>query len=104
MYYWWYPDGYSSPWRNSRAETPRTEATGSGDGLVRLAEELLADPRIRGQISLDLQNGVVILDGQVGTERARDRATALAWSAPGVTDVCNALTVSHRRWPFRRAG
>ncbi|MEV4704328.1 BON domain-containing protein [Actinoplanes sp. NPDC049316] len=103
MYPWWYTDWYngaSYPRRpqaadeqrgSARADTPRTR----DERLARaVADAVLADPVVTGgRIDLGVQNGVVILDGEVDTESTRRAVVALAWSVPGVTDVCNALSV-----------
>ncbi|NLU78361.1 BON domain-containing protein [Micromonospora sp. HNM0581] len=52
----------------------------------------------RQQITVMVQNRVVILTGLVGSAEARRTAGELAWDVEGVTDVCNALRlVAHRR-------
>jgi osmotically-inducible protein OsmY len=57
------------------------------DALVRNAETD-AD-----RIEVDVDGGKVILDGQVRSWAERDAAERAAWSAPGVTDVVNRITV-----------
>lgn len=51
----------------------------------------------RRQISVTVQNRVVILTGQVASRAARQAAGELAWDVAGVFDVCNALTLHGRR-------
>lgn len=51
----------------------------------------------RQQISVAVQNRVVILTGLVGDTEARQAAGELAWDVPGVFDVCNALRVGGQR-------
>ncbi|MFC3502816.1 BON domain-containing protein [Micromonospora krabiensis] len=50
----------------------------------------------RQQITVTVQNRVVILTGTVGSPGAREAAGELAWDVPGVFDVCNALWLSAR--------
>ena len=50
----------------------------------------------RQQISVAVQNQVVILTGMVADHATRRAAAELAWDVPGVFDVCNALAL-HRR-------
>ncbi|MFI7435536.1 BON domain-containing protein [Micromonospora haikouensis] len=47
----------------------------------------------RQQISVTVQNAVVILTGLVADPTTRTAAAELAWDVPGVFDVCNALTL-----------
>ncbi|MEV1329420.1 BON domain-containing protein [Micromonospora costi] len=53
----------------------------------------------RQQITVAVQNRVVILSGTVASPDAREVAGDLAWDVPGVFDVCNTL-----RMPVRRRG
>ncbi|MFI7609332.1 BON domain-containing protein [Micromonospora sp. NPDC049366] len=50
----------------------------------------------RQQITVTVQNRVVILTGTVGSPQARAAAGQLAWDVPGVFDVCNALWLTAR--------
>lgn len=50
----------------------------------------------RQQISVTVQNAVVILTGMVADPATRSAAAELAWDVPGVFDVCNALTLYGR--------
>ncbi|MFC0007769.1 BON domain-containing protein [Micromonospora siamensis] len=45
----------------------------------------------RQRLTVSAQNRVVILTGAVSDPHARRIAGTLAWQAPGVADVCNAL-------------
>ncbi|MGR6320264.1 BON domain-containing protein [Micromonospora soli] len=45
----------------------------------------------RQQITVSVQNRVVILAGGVADAQTRRAAGELAWDVPGVFDVCNAL-------------
>ncbi|WP_243707915.1 BON domain-containing protein [Micromonospora sp. KC606] len=45
----------------------------------------------RQQITVSVQNQVVILAGIVSDPHARQAAAAVAWNVAGVLDVCNAL-------------
>lgn len=50
----------------------------------------------RQQISVTVQNRVVILTGMVADPETRRAAAELAWDVPGVFDVCNAMTLFPR--------
>ena len=45
------------------------------------------------RITVDVDGGKVILDGHVRSWAERDAAERAAWSAPGVTEVVNRITV-----------
>ncbi|MEU4428471.1 BON domain-containing protein [Actinoplanes sp. NPDC024001] len=105
MYWWWYRDGYNgwayggSRQDHNGALASRPEAApriGAERRLaLRVAEALLNDPAVTGgSIEVSVQNGVVILEGAVGTEAARCAAAGRVWSVRDVTDVCNALTIA----------
>ncbi|UQU61298.1 BON domain-containing protein [Couchioplanes caeruleus] len=105
MYPWWYTDWFNGA-SYSRQFPPadgRHGAAGEDAARTRderlaraVADAVLAAPGVTGgRIELGVQNGVVILDGDVDTEATRREVVALAWSVPEVADVCNALTV-HR--------
>ena len=49
-----------------------------------------------GAIDVTVQNGAVILRGQVRTEKAREKATAIAKKIKGVITVDNQLTLFGR--------
>lgn len=49
------------------------------------------------QITVTVQNRVVILAGLARTAEASQVAAELAWDVPGVYDVCNTIRVSQRR-------
>ncbi|MEK8110433.1 BON domain-containing protein [Micromonospora sp. M12] len=51
----------------------------------------------RQQITVSVQNRVVILAGVVSDANARQVAVELAYDLPGVFDICNILRVSGRR-------
>ena len=63
---------------------------------------LARDVRIAspGQISVSVVNGVVSLSGTVSTYAEKSDAADDAWTAPGVVDVVNNITVVP---PFRRS-
>ncbi|MGA5298933.1 BON domain-containing protein [Nucisporomicrobium flavum] len=99
---WWYTDWYNgAPYSRQFPAAHGNGARTRDERLARaVADAVLADPVVTGgRIDLGVQNGVVILDGDVDTEASRRAVVALAWSVPGVTDVCNALAV--RRGPAR---
>jgi osmotically-inducible protein OsmY len=64
--------------------------------LVAMAAAALAgDPLIHGRhLEIMVQNGVVILLGELATAEARKAAARRAWAVDGVRDVCNRLTVA----------
>jgi len=53
----------------------------------------------RQQITITVQNRVVILAGMVSDAETRRAAGELAWDVPGVADVCNALRLFGQRRP-----
>jgi hypothetical protein len=60
-----------------------------------IADEMIRDPAIgSGQLTVQVQNGVVILQGHVDTPDTRSAAARRAWATPGVVDVCNMLIVN----------
>ncbi|MFC7547386.1 BON domain-containing protein [Plantactinospora sp. GCM10030261] len=66
-----------------------------------VAHWLNTDDATREQrITVTVQNRVVILTGVVADRQVRQVAGNLAWSVPGVFDVCNALRSSDGR-PIR---
>ncbi|MFG1714819.1 BON domain-containing protein [Micromonospora sp. NPDC049203] len=66
-----------------------------------VAQRLSADwTTRRQQITVTVQNRVVILAGLVADPATRLVAAELAWDVPGVFDVCNAL----RLYGGRRGG
>jgi osmotically-inducible protein OsmY len=93
MYHWPFPEDF--PWQ------PRhDESTGEHPDL-RLALEVIERLRLvrslrRQQISVHVQNRVVILTGTVSSPNLRTLAAAHAWRAPGTFDVCNRLDVLAR--------
>jgi osmotically-inducible protein OsmY len=59
----------------------------------RIAGRLVAEAEIRGRlIEITVQNSVVIFEGSVESAAVKAAAGRLAWSTPGVFDVCNMLT------------
>ena len=68
----------------------------SGDEWLaeRTAQALRTDPLVRGtRLEILVQNGVIILSGELSSSGAREAAGKRAWTVPGVVDVCNRLTV-----------
>jgi osmotically-inducible protein OsmY len=107
MYFWMYPEWHPvTPWQGSAAD----RSTGAGQArectvdqrlLHEVALALLDDPAVTdGFVDLHVQNGVAILEGDIGSQEARRAAVAVAASVPGVRDVCDVLVVtgaSHRQ-------
>jgi osmotically-inducible protein OsmY len=61
----------------------------------RTARALRTDPLVRGtRLEILVQNGVIILSGELSSAGAREAAGRRAWTVPGVVDVCNRLTVT----------
>ncbi|WP_328473644.1 BON domain-containing protein [Actinoplanes sp. NBC_00393] len=59
-----------------------------------VAASVLSNPHIRGgHLTIQVQNRVVILSGDVPSTEARKMIRQLAWSTPGVHDVCSDLGV-----------
>ena len=83
------PDDFdlSVVWRRAPVDSP-------DERLARMVRQRLYDDpwtclrRVRVQV----QNGVVILEGELESARARWVAAFHAWQTPGVRDVCNMLT------------
>jgi osmotically-inducible protein OsmY len=58
------------------------------------AVALATDPLVHGRrLELLVQNGVIILLGELGSVEAKEAASRRAWTVEGVVDVCNRLTV-----------
>ncbi|MEO3772061.1 BON domain-containing protein [Micromonospora sp. B9E7] len=55
----------------------------------------------RQQITVSVQNRVVILAGLVSDTNARQVAAELAYDVPGVVDICNTLRLSGQRRSHR---
>ncbi|GAA0804979.1 BON domain-containing protein [Spirilliplanes yamanashiensis] len=88
---WPFPDDGYPDWARRRlppADDPDVRLT------YRVAQELAADELLRGQrITVEVQQGVVLLTGSVDGERARATAGSAARAVAGVRDVSNALRV-----------
>lgn len=78
------------PWDDDEDGKPGDEVD---QRLVhRVADGLVADTRIKGRhVQVTVQNGVVILEGDVDSAEVREAAGRRAWATPGVQDVCNML-------------
>jgi osmotically-inducible protein OsmY len=60
--------------------------------VEQVAERLVAETEIRGRlVQVTVQNSVVILEGNVDSVAVKCAAGRLAWTTPGVADVCNML-------------
>lgn len=101
MYYWMYPQFHpATPARGPAQEPapgtrPDRERTVDQHLLHEVAGALLSDPRVTdGCVDLHVQNGVAILDGDIGSHEAREAAVAAAASISGIRDVCDALVVT----------
>ena len=79
-------------WQFREAPQPAGEVDGDVRLTYRVADALLADDRTRNQrVSVEVQNGVVLLGGTVRDQPAAELVTALVRRVPGVRDVCNAM-------------
>lgn len=90
-------------------ERPLSKAVDDFNTRTELNAKLLADdPRLYTNVSTSVIEGRVHLSGSVLTEEQRRRATQLAWSTAGVTEVVNDIEVTeetsglvstaHDRW------
>lgn len=61
------------------------------NGTLKLVRGASEDPR--GEIELEVHEGVVILNGRVGSLAAKRLAGVLAWWVPGSRDVVNGIAV-----------
>jgi osmotically-inducible protein OsmY len=58
----------------------------------RVAKALSSDPLVRGtRLEILVQNGVVVLQGELDSAEAREAARLRVWTLPGVHDVCDVL-------------
>jgi osmotically-inducible protein OsmY len=66
------------------------------DRLAGLAAEALAgNPLVHGRrLEILVQNGVIILTGELASADSRAAAGRTAWTVEGVMDVCNRVTVA----------
>ena len=90
MMMWPWPDG--DPFFTAAKGKPAAETLDVR--LTRLvAQGLQADALTRGaaRITVNVQNGVVLLDGTVRDAEVKQKAADIARGTPGVRDVCNAL-------------
>lgn len=71
----------------------------SDDRLYDIVREKLAnDPDVKGGgLDVEVKDGVVVLKGKVGQEKARSKAERIVRKVKGVTRVDNQLTVSPLR-------
>ncbi|GAA3939724.1 BON domain-containing protein [Actinoplanes auranticolor] len=69
--------------------------------MLRIADCLRGDLEGPGnRVVLEVQNGVVVLEGVVVTRALNALMHRLVWRVPGVADVCNRLTT----WEDERRG
>jgi hypothetical protein len=62
-----------------------------------VADALLADDRTRHQrVTVEVQNGVVLLSGTVPDRRTAEVVTAVARRVPGVRDISDTMRGGHR--------
>jgi hypothetical protein len=108
MYFWWMSDWYNGaayagrahpPLRDHRADIETSVVAAPDRQLLRVVvEALLTDPAVTGgRLDVQLQNGVVIVEGEVDTADIRAAVVERAWSVPGVVDVCDIILVTGRR-------
>lgn len=91
MMMWPLPDdgSFSGSWRRpSATDDPDVRLT------YQVADRLVNDERIRHQqVTVEVQNRVVLLSGDVDTASTRQAVTDAARSVSGVVDVCDGLRV-----------
>ncbi len=88
MMMWPWPDGdpFGTGRGFSATENPDVRLT------YEVAQRLQADPRTRDRrITVEVQSGVVLLEGSVGSPQVKQTAADTARATPGVRDVCNTL-------------
>ena len=89
MMMWPYPD---DGWFPHRPQRPRSCADPDARLALAVAGVLAADDRTRRQrITVEAQNRVVLLSGEVDTRRTAAAAVALARGVAGVRDLCDGL-------------
>ena len=59
----------------------------------RVAHSVESSGAGRGRVYVTVQNRVVILCGNVDSEQTRSAVVRCAWSADGVSDVCNRISL-----------
>jgi osmotically-inducible protein OsmY len=113
MYYWLHPE-FLPRWTTSERPPGKSRRRRAGGETARArraiaenwheADERLADRLTQallrapgltgGRIHMCVQNGVVVLDGEVASEDVRMAVTARVWAEPGVHDVCDMLLIA----------
>ncbi|MDQ4131914.1 MAG: BON domain-containing protein [Actinomycetota bacterium] len=91
-YPWSYPvERYYYGWYEDPLAPPPTDR----DIKSMIVERLRQNPFTADEeITVDVKHDVVILNGEVGSTRAKRAAGDDAWDTPGVVDVSNQLSVS----------
>ena len=92
---WQYPyDRYYYGWYDPPAAEPLPSDHEIKSTVV---ERLRENPHTRDDdIQVDVEQGVVVLTGEVSSARAKRAAGDDAWDCRGVSDVSNQLTITAR--------
>lgn len=92
----WY-EGNPADWTGAVPEDLPEHLSGTmANELIadRIVASVRSDPTVQGlYLEIHVQNRVVILRGEVASAEARTTIRRLAWSTPGVRDVCNLIGV-----------
>jgi len=88
--FWTYPpERYYDSWYD-QAPPPQTD----GDIKARLVDRLRENPHTKDDdIRVDVEQGVVVIGGDVSSGLVKRAAADDAWDTPGVVDVSNQLVV-----------
>lgn len=92
---WQYPyDRYYYPWYDSsETDPPPTDH----EIKATVVDQLRENPHTRDDdIQVEVEQGVVILTGEVSSPKAKRAAGDDAWDSRGVCDVSNQLSISAR--------
>ena len=91
------PDDWYSCDQDDEAQVRPSRAIIDADRRIvdGVAAALACSAYVRGRrLEVLVQNQVVVLLGEVGSEGARRAAGVVAWEVPEVFDVCNRLSVA----------
>ncbi|SDS90713.1 BON domain-containing protein [Actinoplanes derwentensis] len=87
-----WPQPFDDAWQDRR---PRPASSPDIRLTIEVFERILDDPRLERELVLvEVQNRVANLIGTVGSLHARITAAEIARTTPGVTDICNRLTLA----------
>ncbi len=88
----------SRPTMRALGEKVSVEAAGPDETITREIRRLfaLANPTGLSRVSIEVNDGNVVLGGVVPTPQAARQAEAAAWSTAGVRQVTSRILVQHR--------